>query len=88
MCTNAQDPYQKFFQYLQVEKNASPNTLTAYTRGLSDWKEFLNEEGVDAGCLNAERLHVRLYLTAMHNKGYSERVLLASSRYYGRFIAS
>ncbi|GAK07517.1 tyrosine recombinase XerC [Geomicrobium sp. JCM 19038] len=89
MCTNAQDPYQKFFQYLQVEKNASPNTLTAYTRGLSDWKEFLNEEGVDAGCLNAERLHVRLYLTAMHNKGLQRTSIareLSVLRTFYRFL--
>ncbi|WP_100399355.1 tyrosine recombinase XerC [Bacillus sp. FJAT-44742] len=65
---------ENFFKYMQVEKNASPMTLEAYSLDLSDFEKFLDAEAVSSPKEADDRL-VRLYFTHLYDKGYKRTSL-------------
>ncbi|WP_335966175.1 tyrosine-type recombinase/integrase [Galbibacter sp. PAP.153] len=82
-------PFQKFIEYLQLEKNYSKHTITAYQNDLSSFLEFckltFNESSVD-------RVHytqVRSWVVSMVNQGLSNRSInrkIASLKAYYKFL--
>jgi len=75
----------KFINYLKVEKDASPHTITNYGIDLKAFGAFLGEKDVTA----IDRLVLRRYLAEMRAKNYSKRTVarkLASLRSFFRFL--
>ncbi|SDG97583.1 integrase/recombinase XerC [Alteribacillus persepolensis] len=58
-----------FKRYLQVEKNASEQTIRAYEKDLQDYREFLAAEGL-ASPLQADSYVARTYFSHLYNKAY------------------
>ncbi|MFB5660576.1 tyrosine recombinase XerC [Alteribacillus sp. HJP-4] len=56
-----------FFQYLQVEKNASSLTVEAYRKDLSDYAAFLKAENI-GGPESADFQTARLYFSRLYEK--------------------
>ncbi|MFC0301434.1 tyrosine recombinase XerC [Virgibacillus soli] len=72
MNNDAESLKQLFFEYLQIEKNASPYTLKYYAHDISIFFEFLKQEGISS--LGEVDHHVvRLFLTVLHDKKLSRR---------------
>lgn len=75
----------KFINYLRVEKNASPHTLTNYKADLESLAAFLGD-----GDLNAvDHLALRRFLAGMRAKSYAKRTVarkLASMRSFFKFL--
>lgn len=62
----------KFVEYLQVERNASPHTIKHYITDLVEYFTFLKREGITH--LNDVDTHtVRLFLTSLYDKQLSRR---------------
>lgn len=85
--------YQKylnqFLSYLLVEKNASEHTLRNYRRDIEDFMQFLKElEDVD-GLSAVSHVHIRSYLSRLHQKQYARRTVsrkISSLRSFFRFL--
>ncbi len=58
-----------FLEALASERGASPNTIEAYRRDLSDYEGSLGDQGTDA--LKAGAAHVRAYLSSRAANGLS-----------------
>ncbi len=58
-----------FLEALASERGASPNTIEAYRRDLSDYEGSLGDQGTDA--LKAGAAHVRAYLSSRGANGLS-----------------
>ena len=63
-----------FIDYMNVERNASPNTLAAYRNDLYQFADYLAEErGLGAGdWRSVDGETVRAYLLRLHEHGYSD----------------
>ena len=63
-----------FIDYMNVERNASPNTLAAYRNDLYQFADYLAEErGLGAGdWRSVDGETVRAYLLCLHEHGYSD----------------
>ncbi|MDP3804362.1 MAG: tyrosine recombinase XerC [Candidatus Omnitrophota bacterium] len=75
----------KFINYLKVEKNSSPHTVTNYGIDLKTFAAFLGERDVT----DIDHLVLRRYLAEMRAKNYSKRTIarkLASLRSFFRFL--
>ncbi|MFH0764435.1 MAG: tyrosine recombinase XerC [Candidatus Omnitrophota bacterium] len=75
----------KFINYLKVEKDASPHTITNYGVDLKAFGAFLGEKDVAA----IDHLVLRKYLAEMRARNYSRRTVarkLASLRSFFRFL--
>ncbi len=75
-----------FFNYLKTVKSASQHTIAAYETDLLQFYEFLRLNHVNGGI---SRLHVRQYLTHLHNAKYSPRSMnrkLISLRSFFRYL--
>ncbi len=75
----------KFINYLKVEKNASPHTITNYTIDLKAFAAFLGEKDISS----VDHLTLRRFLAEMRTKNYSKRTIarkLASLRSFFRFL--
>lgn len=65
------DYLQKFLRYLEIEKNASPHTLSNYKRDISQFSDFLDyESGTEIS--DAAPAKVRAWLGQFHAKGYDK----------------
>jgi len=64
---------EKFIDYLQIEKNYSLNTLSAYKKDLIEFKNFINENFDKYPIENAEYKAIRLWIVELVNKNLSNR---------------
>ena len=75
----------KFINYLKVEKNASPHTITNYSFDLNSFGQFLGDKDISG----LDHLAFRRYLAEMRAKNYSKRTIarkLAALRSLFRFL--
>lgn len=81
---------QQYLLYLQVEKNASPNTLTSYRTDIEFFIEFVQEQGVGEAILATIKINlIRLYLAQLKAKGLARRTIarrIAALRSFFRFL--
>src|SRR5699024_12835732 len=61
-----------FIQYLQIEKNASPNTISSYTKDLKMFESFLVRENIKQ-IAQVNGADVRLFLTGLYDRKLSRR---------------
>ena len=64
---------EKFIDYLQIEKNYSSNTLSAYKKDLIEFKNFINENFNKYPIEHAEYKAIRLWIVELVNKNLSNR---------------
>ena len=64
---------EKFIDYLQIEKNYSSNTLSAYKKDLIEFKNFINENFEKYPIEHAEYRAIRLWIVKLVNKNLSNR---------------
>ena len=64
---------EKFIDYLQIEKNYSSNTLSAYKKDLIEFKNFINENFDKSPIEHAEYKAIRLWIVELVNKNLSNR---------------
>ncbi|TRM12390.1 tyrosine recombinase XerC [Lentibacillus cibarius] len=77
-----------FMEYLQIEKNASPYTITYYADDLESFFQFLHQEGVD-NLQNVDYKVIRSFLTALYNKKLGRRSVsrkISSLKSFFRFL--
>lgn len=75
----------KFMNYMKVEKNASPHTITNYMVDMNVFKGFLGDKEIET----VDHLSLRRYLAELRAKNYSKRTVarkLASLRSFFRFL--
>ena len=64
---------EKFIDYLQIEKNYSSNTLSAYKKDLIEFKNFINENFDRYPIEHAEYKAIRLWIVELVNKNLTNR---------------
>ena len=64
---------EKFIDYLQIEKNYSSNTLSAYKKDLIEFNNFINENFDKYPIELAEYKAIRLWIVELVNKNLSNR---------------
>ena len=74
MNPESQDALARFIEYLQVQVRASPHTLAAYTRDISQFVDYCRHTGIDAWQLVAQH-HIRSHIAERHRKGIGSRSL-------------
>ena len=80
-----------FLTHLEKERDVSPNTLSAYSRDLAGFHEFLKRHlGVEEVAWDqVDRLTMRAWLAHLHRKGLSRRSsarALSAARSFFRFL--
>ncbi|MBH0229262.1 tyrosine recombinase XerC [Halobacillus yeomjeoni] len=78
---------QLFIEYLQIEKNASPLTVSQYSKDIDLFGDFLKAEGISL--LECEYANVRLFLSKLHTEQLSRRSVskkISSLRSFYRFL--
>ena len=78
----------EFKGYLQIEKNASPHTITHYFNDINSFSLFLESNGITS-YKDVTYLHVRQFLALLNQKKYSRRTIarkLSSLRTFFRFL--
>jgi len=76
---------EKFINYLKIEKNASPHTITNYAIDLKAFSLFLGSKDLN----DIDRLGLRKFLADLRSKNYSKRTIarkLASLRTFFKFL--
>ena len=81
-----------FLDYLEVEKNLSPNTVLSYKNDLRQFYEFLekifpSEDGVDLEKVTP--VDIRSYLAGLYQKNYQKTSVarkLAALKIFYRFL--
>lgn len=64
-----------FTHYLRFEKRYAPNTLTAYTRDLTDFKDYLEDTYSLTEVTAVTHFHIRSWLTSNESKRLSARTV-------------
>ena len=64
---------EKFIDYLQIEKNYSSNTLSAYKKDLIEFKNFIKENFDKYPIEHAKYKAIRLWIVELVNKNLSNR---------------
>ncbi len=86
---------EKFLEYLQVERNASPHTLRSYAVDLYDFREFLISRGLhiekESGEVSVEKidhLAIRAYLSHLYRARKKSTLArkLAAQRSFFRYL--
>jgi len=67
------DWLEQFFTYLSAEKRVSPRTLDSYSVDLRQFEAIMRETGSPADFTTLGAGHLRLYLKALTDRGYSRR---------------
>jgi len=62
-----------FFDYLEVEKNYSPNTVQAYRNDLNVFNKYLVDEHSLSALTDANYSHIRSWIVLLVNNGLSNR---------------
>ncbi|HEU5140178.1 MAG TPA: tyrosine recombinase XerC [Bacillales bacterium] len=79
---------QLFVEYLQIEKNCSPYTVTYYRKDIEQFMSFMKQQTCD-GFAAVSYADVRLYLSNLHEQGYARKTVsrkLSSLRSFYRFL--
>jgi integrase/recombinase XerC len=79
---------QKFMEYLQIEKNASPYTIKFYQDDLDSFFMFLQREGI-SDLEDVNYASIRIYLNALYEQKLARRSVsrkLSSLRTFFRFL--
>ncbi|MBR5329449.1 MAG: tyrosine recombinase XerC [Firmicutes bacterium] len=79
--------FDAYLDYLAGEKNASPNTITAYKKDLEDYFSYLTNRGLEE--VDADHLVIRRYMTDLRDHGISKNSMarkMSSLRSYYRFL--
>ncbi|MBU8967902.1 tyrosine recombinase XerC [Bacillus altitudinis] len=63
-----------FIEYLQIEKNYSPLTISGYTEAIEEFVRFMNIQGID-GFEEVSYQDTRIYLTEAYEKGLTRRTI-------------
>jgi integrase/recombinase XerD len=83
-----QDHLRTYRHFLELEKNASPNTLESYERDLTRYLKFLEDEGVTApAAVTGE--HIAKFLRVLHDLGLAPKSItrnLSSIRMFHKFL--
>lgn len=77
---------EKFVTYLNVEKNASPHTVTNYSVDLKEFRDFIGGD-VELSAIN--HLTLRRHLAALREKNYSKATIarkVASLKSFFKFL--
>ncbi len=84
------DAIHTFLQYIEQNRNLSPNTVTTYSRGLGEFYDFLKESYGDVPEIEEIRTEdIRPFLGWLHDKGLSKkslRVKIAAVKSLFKFI--
>ncbi|WP_036816342.1 tyrosine recombinase XerC [Pontibacillus yanchengensis] len=83
-----QEERKAFIEYLQIEKNASANTIQFYEYDLDSFLQFLNKEAITS-LLDVDYAVIRIFLTDLYDKQMSRRSVsrkLSSLRMFYRFL--
>jgi integrase/recombinase XerC len=76
----------KFLTYLEIEKNASPHTITNYHIDLRAFRDFLEGMAIE----KVDTITARRFLAYLKQKGYAKRTIarkLASLRSFFKFLS-
>lgn len=80
----------RFFNYLEVEKNSSPLTIVNYKKDMRAFDEFLvNRNGENTSWLSIDALVVRAYLADLNKKKYARKTIarrISSLRSFYKFL--
>lgn len=82
-------PYSSFLDYLQLEKNYSAHTITAYEADLRKFQEFLEETYSETEPEKVNYAQIRSWIVALSESGISNRTInrkLSSLKSYYRFL--
>lgn len=77
-----------FIEYLQIEKNCSDHTLRNYSKDIEQFMSYMKQQVIEQFAA-VSYADVRLYLSGLHEKGYSRRTVsrkLSSLRSLYRFL--
>ncbi|AKG04585.1 tyrosine recombinase XerC [Salimicrobium jeotgali] len=86
--TGYEEWLRQYMEYLQIEKNASSNTIQMYKRDLEEFEQFLQQEVIQS-IVHIDMGLVRLYLSQLYDNSLSRRSVsrkLSSLRGFFRFI--
>ncbi|WLR59747.1 tyrosine recombinase XerC [Guptibacillus hwajinpoensis] len=72
MNNNQQAHIQSFSEYLQIEKNCSPHTISGYLQDIEHFKTFMKQQTIDVFAA-VSYADVRIYLTELHERGYARK---------------
>lgn len=84
---NKEDSLKNFITYLQAQKGLSEKSITAYTKDVSMFFDFLKKESLDLE--NLERQNIRAFLAECNHKGLSKTSInriLSGIKSYIRYI--
>ena len=79
---------EKYVRYLKNEKNLSVNSLDAYTRDVSKFKEYLQENGINE-FIKTDKTIIIKYLMSLHKEGRASSTIsrnLASIRCFFQYL--
>ena len=81
---------ERFFNYLEVEKNSSPLTVTNYQKDMRAFDNFLKERrGENTSWLSIDALIVRAYLADLNKKKYARKTIarrMSALRSFYKFL--
>jgi integrase/recombinase XerC len=83
-----QQVFNKYINYLEVERNASPYTVRNYTTDLLDFFQFLKANGIDS-LKEVDRHTLRDYLSQLMEKGFVKASIarkLSAIRSFYRYL--
>lgn len=79
----------KFTEYIEYEKNYSPQTILNYKSDLEEFQEFYESETNGKDISKASKIHLRAYLMNLSGKTLSERSInrkLSSLKSYYKYL--
>lgn len=83
---------QEYLNYLQIERGASPNTITAYRRVLTRYLDFLKTQGIEKpGLVTRESVAAYAAVLALRDSGLSPRSVsqaFSVMRVFHRFMVA
>lgn len=82
-------PFSSFIDYLSLEKNYSPHTITAYKKDLERFAQFAREEYGYKGIEEVNYSIIRSWIVVLVNNGISNRTVnrkISSLKSYFRFL--